>query len=190
VKLELARNDVDFGSECSVCGHDIRSKMLWKATIEPTYFDVGIVAVKVCENCAAASKEDVIDRLTARAEPAYREYGTLESVASVIELLLPSPDELREANVIRNFPFSGTVADSHEFAEWLGTRKAAAEAIDDIAKCDIRRTPTRFYVRDENTRGWVAEEDLPPEKAARVRAILNPPAPTPYAERDVDDLPF
>jgi hypothetical protein len=144
--------------------------------------------IALCDSCASAPI-DFRAELDEKADKLFAAAAVARDLAA--NLLAPTPDEIREATVIPNLPFSGALVSKDAFDEWLGSRKTVAAAVDPNT-CEHRLADDgeSLYFRDGNTRGWVHETDVPPGKVAIVRDRLKPRPPAPYSERDPAPLPF
>jgi hypothetical protein len=172
---------------CYVCDGEIHREDYWLADISHITDHEWVL---VCTGCVNTGAEFVKAKLEQNANDAFDKYRAARELAT--NLQIPSATEIYESTIVVDLPFSRRRVSDDEWRRWLGTRKGAARHVDPET-CEIRQEDNRFYVRDAGSRGWIAQEDLPPEKVKHVLARLMPvpPAPPePYSERDADAVPF
>jgi hypothetical protein len=146
--------------------------------------------VAICSACMTAG--ELRSKLAAKADKLSEKLHVARELAA--NLIPPTADEIREATVVPDLPFSANRVSDEVFGEWLKSRKAAAVTVN-ANTCEIHQVePNSFYVRSRNmgsdTRGWIHENDLSPHDAAIVRERVKPRAPAPYSERDRAPVPF
>jgi hypothetical protein len=148
--------------------------------------------VAVCKSCVI-SPVDLRSELAEKADKLFASAMVARDLAAT--LLPPTPDEIRDATVIPALPFAANLVSKKEFDEWLVSRKVAGSTVNaDTCEIHVAAETGALYVRGRDlgsdTRGWVHENDLSPEKLVIIRDRMKPRPPAPYSERDPAPVPF
>jgi hypothetical protein len=188
IRLAFDHNQEGIRSYCYCCEEKIDGGF-WDAGIE--YLSDQHRSVHFCESCVNYGPGFVDGLLAEKIDNLSERWSVGRKLKA--HLALPTADEISEATIIPDLPFSARRVSEEVFERWQESRPVYAEYLN-ADTCEIRQEGDSFYVRSRrpgsDTRGWIHEIDLPDDKVETIRARMKPRPPAPYSERDPDIVPF